>query len=124
MDQEMTGAFNGLRGDISREANTTRASMTKIHERIDKEKGERKDEMAAHDKESAVRATQMKNDIAQANDTAGEAKGMAVSHTEWHAEQAKLHKDEKRRGRGTWLVIAIALVGWLVSLFKDCAGSF
>lgn len=124
MDKELDRAFNSVRGDITREANTTRASMTKIHERIDREKEARKDEMAAHDKESAVRANQMKNEIANANGKAADAVDGVATHTKWHAEQAKLHKDEKRRGRGTWLVIAIALVGWLVSLFKDCAGSF
>lgn len=124
MDQEMTGAFNGIRADITREANTTRASMTKIHERIDKEKGERKDEMAAHDKESAVRAERMNNSIANANGTAATAVGKVDRHTTWHAEQEKLQKSEKRQGKGMWVAIAIAIMGWIITVLKDCGGSF
>lgn len=131
MDQEQIDAFNSIRGAIGSEANTTRGEINRVHKRIDDEKDTRQKEAAAHDKESAVRANQMANDIAKANGTAARAVGKVDRHTEWHDKQEKIlqgeekiQKGEKRQSKAIWVAIAIAIVGWLVTVLKDCGSSF
>ena len=117
MDQEQADSFRDIRGAIEAQGQQTRGEIGKVHTRIDVEKDERKNEAAAHNLESSLRAKDLEHLIADAKKENGVTDGKVEGHTKWH-------KDQKTSNRGMWLAIGIAILGALLGIARDCATHF
>lgn len=117
MDKELSDSIRDIRGAIETQGQQTRGEIGKVHARIDTEKDIRQKEAAAHDKESAVRANQLNNDISNANGTAADAVEKVETHTKWH-------KDQKTSSRGMWVAIGLAIISGVLGMLQKCAPDF
>lgn len=117
MEQELSDSFRDLRGAIEKQGQQTRGEIGKVHGRIDEEKDERKNEAAAHDKDSSLRANDLKHAVDKVNGEKDRVEGKLDDHTKWH-------KDQKTSSRGMWVAIGIAILAALLGIARDCASHF
>lgn len=117
MDQELSEAFDRLHLTVEAKAAENRAAIEGVHGRVTEQGTKVAKEIATHDTESAVRATDLKRDIQDQEREKDRVEKKIDAHT-------KFHRDQKTNSRGLWLAIGITLLSAMVGMFKDCASNF
>jgi YesN/AraC family two-component response regulator len=117
VEQELSEAFDRLNSTVEKKAKENRDAIDEVHSRVTDQGTEHLKAMAAHEKDSAVRANDLKRDH---GDNARETKRVEQKID----DHTKFHKDQKTSSRALWLAIGTTLIAALVGMLKDCAKDF